>query len=113
METARTLEGQRPVGTPLGIDRQFAQKVVDFLTEIHRADPDALTALVSSRVPCNRALADHPTIQTGETDDGFEVGLVGILNGLCGVGREGRGVVAVLVEDDGTVRGAQLLEDRL
>lgn len=90
------------------IDRELALKVVDLLTSIHAADPAALAALVATRVPCNRALADHPAIQVDETDDGF----LGALNGLCGVDRGGRGAVAVLVEEDGAVTGVQLLEER-
>lgn len=44
--------------------------------------------LLEARVPCNEAMAHHPTIQVGnsrDTDDPerpYTVGLLGILNGL-------------------------------
>lgn len=91
------------------IDRELAQKVVDLLDEIHAADPGALAALVATRVPCNRALADHPTVQVGQAKDGgVEVGLMGVLNGLCGVNEDGWGAVALIVEHDGTVTSVGL-----
>lgn len=46
-----------------------------------------MQALVESRVPCNDALADHPTVQVGEGPGGRPVvGLLGILNGLVSDG---------------------------
>jgi len=73
------------------------------LNEAVRADPEAVLALVEYRVPCNDALADHPSIQvrninpppdTSKMDatnpallaqvKTCEVGLLGILNGLFG-----------------------------
>lgn len=30
-------------------------------------------------------LADHPTVQCGPQGDGYNVGMLGVLNGLCGV----------------------------
>lgn len=96
------------------MDRQLAEKVVVLLNEIHAADPAALAALVAARVPCNSALADHPSVQVGQTDDGgFEVGIMGVLNGLCGVDQQGRGAVAVVLEDDGSVTDVRLLQERL
>lgn len=93
------------------IDYELAQKVVDLQTSIHAADPAdpaALSALLATRVPCNRVLADHPTVQVGQAVDGFEVGLLGVLSGLCGVWPDGWGAVAVIVEEDGSVTGVQI-----
>jgi hypothetical protein len=42
-------------------------------------DPRAMYDLIEARVPCNAALAKHPTIQV--TKDG-KVGFVGLLNGI-------------------------------
>jgi hypothetical protein len=78
-------------------DRKGLKDPVDHaiavLNEIHQADPTVLPALVAYRVPCNRALADHPTVQVGlrdgalkdDLDTGYEVGLLGILNGIFGI----------------------------
>lgn len=94
-------------------DIALAQKIVDLLNEIIKQDPDAMSALIAARVPCSESLADHPTVQVGETDTGYKVGILGILNGLCGTDSKGRGFVAVIVEEGGRVTGATLLIDRI
>jgi hypothetical protein len=61
------------------------------LNQIHQADPTVMPALIEHRVPCNRELGDHPTVQVGlidgddKNDQRYEVGLLGILNGIFGV----------------------------
>lgn len=95
-------------------DLALAQRVVDLLDELIKTDSVAMKALIASRVPCGQELADHPTVQCGEREgDGYEVGLLGILNGLCGTLEDGWGAVSVVFEDDKPV-GARLLtvEDR-
>jgi hypothetical protein len=44
----------------------------------------AVQALVDHRVPCNRELADDPTVQVRKQDNWFEVGMLGLLNGMTG-----------------------------
>lgn len=77
------------------------------LNEAYVADPAAIHALVCNRVPCNLALADHPTIQveanvvaTGET---YSVGMLGIVNGLCEV-ITGQRVAVMYSDPDDTGR---------
>ncbi len=73
------------------------------LNMIHAADPTVLGKLISFRVPCNSELALHPTVQVGLrdgwnedgslkggdgtlfTDQPYEVGFLGVINGLFGV----------------------------
>lgn len=71
-------------------DLELADRIIDLMNEALKLDPEAVTALIGSRVPCNEALADHPTIQTGMLECRRLVGMLGFLNGLCGVwGPEG------------------------
>jgi len=79
-----------------------ASRIVALLNEAFGLDPEALSALHRSRVPCNEALARHPAIQVRRHDKGYDVGLVGLLNGLSGVDAEGRGAVAAIVDIDVT-----------
>ena len=77
--------------------------VVDLLNEAAKLDPQAIRALVDTRVVCNQALADHPTIQVGpasEHDSGGPsvVGLLGILNGIFGTFDDGWGCIAAVIE---------------
>jgi hypothetical protein len=60
-------------------------------------DPDAMQSLVEARVQCNQALADDVTIQCGQLGAGkWEVGALGLINGLLGVRSNGCGYVAAV-----------------
>jgi hypothetical protein len=63
-------------------EKTALEKVTDLLNEALVLDRPAVAALIANRVPCNEALADHPTIQVGVQHGGFHVGLLGLLNGL-------------------------------
>jgi hypothetical protein len=85
-------------------DSELADLVIARLNEIHSHDPEALKALISSRVPCNEALANHPSVQVGIHDGVTKVGLLGIINGIVGTIPEGEkagwGYVAAVFDDD-------------
>jgi hypothetical protein len=53
---------------------------------IQAADPGALHTIICNRVPCNTALADHPTILVDVNSmtqpETFSVGMLGIINGI-------------------------------
>ena len=81
---------------PVSVD-----KAIDVLNRIHSADPSVLSNLIFSRVPCNEELANDPSVQVGvvpkkyELDDElWEVGLLGIINGIFGVDEDGYGYIA-------------------
>jgi hypothetical protein len=73
------------------------------LNEAHSSDPAAMHSMVNQRVPCNELLADHPTIQVGTNrlgdTDKFDVGMVGIINGILEAATGKR--LAVAISDDG------------
>lgn len=72
-------------------------EAVSFLNELTNIDPAAMQAFVLTRVPCNDALADHPTVQVldgGDDGLGPKVGTLGILNGLFGTDSHGYGPIA-------------------
>lgn len=65
------------------------RQAVRVLNEAFRADPAAVHALICNRVPCNETLADHPTIvvssvRTSAGGEHYNVGPLGILNGVLG-----------------------------
>ena len=74
-------------------------EAIAVLNRIHAADPTVLPALIAYRVPCNRAVADDPTVQVGTSggrtskldDPTFEVGLLGVINGIFGVDEQSWG----------------------
>ena len=73
---------------------------VEILNEALRFDPDAITKLVDHRVPCNKDLASHPTIQVRGTYVA-KVGLLGILNGIFGTAEDGGGPIAAVYDEAG------------
>lgn len=104
----------RALGTP-----PFATAVVvtpadavAYLNQLLELDRPAVAALVANRVPCNEALADHPTCQVGVQHGGFHVGLLGVLNGLFGtIGdggpRDGWGWITAEFEDERGANGGR------
>lgn len=79
--------------------------VVKLLNEMLLKDPKCVKKLFEHRVPCNGAISCHPTIQVLilENQDGPLVGLLGILNGLFGIGDDGFGAFAMEIDDDGNI----------
>lgn len=70
----------------------FSKNIADLLNSMFLADPAAMYALVSNRVPCNEKLADHPfaeTIKVPLVDhEQYQIGLLGVINCLmnaCGI----------------------------
>jgi len=68
-------------------------EVIEFLNEVLAIDGDAICNLVETRVACNAALANHPTVQVSPQDGNYTVGLLGILNGIFGTDEDGRGPI--------------------
>ena len=57
------------------------------------ADPDVepfIRELVAHRIPVTQAVTDHPTIMVDGSGEQHRAGLLGLLNGLCGVVTEGK-----------------------
>lgn len=83
-------------------------EVVEFLNGLNRLDPVAMTALVENRVHCNIAVADHPTVQVStrkdEDGEGYEVGLLGIINGIFGTDAKGWGPIAAEYDEGRIIR---------
>lgn len=74
------------------------EEMCTVLNRMLKADPEAMRKLVLDRVPCNRALADDPTAQVAEDEDGtFTIGLIGVLNGILGI-KEGWGPIAAIID---------------
>lgn len=64
----------------------IADRIIEIMNRALEADPEAVRKLIEYRVPCNDKLADDLEIQVGERNnrDGYEVGMLGILNGIGG-----------------------------
>lgn len=65
-------------------------ELIEFLNSLVKIDPYAMAELLCVKVPCNQALAEHPTVAVEPSGSAtfiapgtFRVGLLGILNGFC------------------------------
>jgi len=83
--------------------------VVTYLNELIEADCDAVKALVQYRVPTNQNMMDHPSIcvMADSDEDGNPVnpvvGLLGVINGLVGIGEGGWHYIAAEFDEDGNL----------
>lgn len=76
----------------MAIDWKIAKKITKLLNKLYTLDPAAVSSLVETRVPCNTALSEHPSVQVVPFNASASmVGLLGILNGLCGTLPDGSG----------------------
>lgn len=86
--------------------------LIAFLNSLVSIDEYAIAELLCVRVPCNEAMADHPTVQVAGAGPGttfvrpgtFRLGLLGLLNGYCGIGPDGWGPIAAIYERGRLVR---------
>ena len=74
-------------------------RTLKVLNEMVEADREAVQLLVETRVPCNDALADHPTIQVHSEHGRHSVGLLGVVNGLLGADTDGWGFICAEFDD--------------
>ena len=72
---------------------------IKVLNEMVEADREAVQLLIETRVPCNDALADHPTVQVHSEHGRHSVGLLGVINGLLGADTDGWGFVCASFDD--------------
>ena len=80
-------------------DKISIKETVDYLNELLRLDPDAVNALFSIRVGCNKAFKDHPTLQVfGLSNSYFIFGIIGLLNGLFGADQHGWGHITAVCD---------------
>lgn len=91
--------------------RPDVDELIAFLDSLAKLDPVAMGTLINSRVPCNQELAKHPSVQAGATDclSGYEVGILGVLNGYAGTIEGGKyngwGPISAIIEQDGRCTG--------
>lgn len=96
------------------VDYDLAERVVAFLNELLQLDRPAIAALTENRIPCNQEIANHPTCQVGSYHGGLQIGLLGVLNGLCGIDELGRGAIEAMFESrDGFSQSLDLKGFRL
>jgi len=97
-------------------DQIGLQEVIAFLNHMLEIDPQATRDLIETRVPCNAEMADHPTIQVqAYPGEAFQLGVLGLINGIFGVDEEGWGPIAacfeVICPEHGKIEGPGIVGD--
>jgi len=94
--------------------RGEAADMAAFLNTLLDADQSFVERLISHRLPCNEAIANHPSVQVGNKGAGYEAGILGVLNGFFGVfdngPRRGWGALMAVYEGERLVRFAIMSE---
>lgn len=78
---------------------------INALNDMVKTDRATIKNLLSIRIECNEALADHPTVQVMADNHKYRVGLLGIINGIFGANDEGIGFIAAEYDDEGKLMG--------
>lgn len=80
------------------------------------ADPNAVHSLICNRVPCNDELAEDPTIVcdapgpiNGEKPHSYQVGALGLINGVLGDITGGLAVAVKFGDPDPNTAGSKIL----
>lgn len=121
LPTLERAVGHPPVGV---VDTMLAERIVELLNDLYHQDPQAMHNLVEQRVRCNEILAAHPTVPVTRAEDnnGGMLGVLGLLNGLCGVWDDETaprphlahfGPVCAYYDQDGFLRGFGLSAERV
>jgi len=79
-------------------------ETIDFLNKLINLDREGMEKLVLNRVPCNKAMGDHDTVQVmripgDKNKDSYAFGFLGVLNGLFGKGQEGYGPIVAIFKE--------------
>ena len=89
------------------VDKKLAKRIIDFLNSLLETDRDVIEKLITYRLPCSKYLEYHPTVQVSCHNKKSIVGLLGLLNGLCGVYEngeyKGRGPITVVFDNNGNI----------
>ena len=81
-------------------------RAIEVLNEAINSDQEAILSFFSHRVECNKKLADHKSVQvrqTGKQKFKYNIGVLGLINGLFGVNEIGSGHIAMVFDDNGKV----------
>lgn len=70
-------------------DMALAQRLADFLNSLLELDRQAVACLIGNRVPCRAELAEHEAVQVRFRNGGYDVSMLGILAGFCGIMPDG------------------------
>lgn len=88
--------------------RPDVDDMIEFLNSVLKIDPVAISHLFFNRVPCNKGLADHPSVQVGNVADcvtDYDLGVLGLINGYFGAYTDGdrRFAGAIVMKTDNGV----------
>lgn len=75
--------------------------IVEFLNSIHEIDPTAVSNIFMFHILCNRGLAAHESVQVRSHGnmEVYDVGVLGILNGMFGTDSLGYGPITAIQQE--------------
>lgn len=100
--------GKRPFPPARVKEGVYFKIALEVLNEALELDRDAISALMRSEIPINQALAEHWSIQVGNSVEnperrGYVLRPLGLINGLFGVDKDSYGHIGMLLREDGLI----------
>jgi hypothetical protein len=80
-------------------DSVTLEETIAFLNELVKIDREALSLLLNTRVPCNKEMMNHPSVQVGEAGGETTLSILGVLNGMFGIREDGWGGIVAIWEN--------------
>lgn len=81
--------------------------IIEYLNSLIVLDGSAISQLIDFRVQTNNILANHETVQVlqkgTEESPEYYIGLLGILNGLCGIDEDGWGFIVAVCDENNKI----------
>jgi hypothetical protein len=108
-DNTETIENTEETDTEKLVPKVDPALCVKYLNELLEADSDCIKTLLETRVPCNEKLMNHESVTAicDSDSDGNpvnpRVGLLGVINGLLGVGQDGWHYIAAEIDEDGNL----------
>ena len=81
----------------------ITELIIGVLNRALKADQKAVSALLSTRVPCNEELANDPTILVREDTGAYSVSVLNLIDGLIEPREDGIPKIAVIRGDNGLI----------
>lgn len=88
-------------------DESVTAAAIDVLNRAFAADPAAIHSMLCVRIPCNRALADDPTVVVEPGHVGYTLDVMGLINGL--LSELGQPLISTYTDDEPDLDGTHRL----
>ena len=89
------------------------KEAIGLLNEMLKIDRIVTESLFNTRIACNKKLANHSSIQVTQITKNFcLVGLLGVLNGMFGIDKDGWGCICMDLTEYNKIERFRLITEK-